>query len=185
MFTTPCVSCIIRGVFTKSTDSGEFNQGNIMAEQNGREGILVVDFGSQYVQLIARRVRENRVRSVVEPPAISVERIKEIDPRGIILSGGPSSVYDKDAPGLDRRILDLGIPVLGICYGMQVIGKLAGGRIRKSGRREYGRTIVRFRRGDPLFKGIAPESVTWMSHRDKVETLPEGFRSIARETPQR
>ncbi len=151
-----------------------------MAQKHEREGILVIDFGSQYVQLIARRIRENRVHSVVEPPSITVNKIKKIAPRGIIFSGGPLSVYDKGAPAFDKGVLDLGIPILGICYGMQLIGKLAGGGIRKSGKREYGRTVARFERRNPLFDGIAPKSVTWMSHRDKVERLPEGFRTIAR-----
>ncbi len=140
----------------------------------------MIDFGSQYVQLIARRIRENRVHSIVEPPTISAAKIKKINPSGLIFSGGPSSVYDRGAPGFDPGIFDLGIPILGICYGMQVVGKLAGGRIRKSGKREYGRTLVRFKRGNPLFKGLSAESVTWMSHRDKVEKLPKGFRPIAR-----
>ncbi|MBD3425925.1 MAG: glutamine-hydrolyzing GMP synthase [Candidatus Omnitrophica bacterium] len=144
-----------------------------------KEGILVIDFGSQYVQLIARRIRESHVHSVVVPPTISVEEIKRIDPCGIILSGGPSSVYDKKAPSFDKKFVELGIPVLGICYGMQLIGKLMGGHIRRSGKREYGRTLVKFKRDNKLFKGIDPEGVTWMSHRDKVEALPDGFRAIA------
>ncbi|MDP8299130.1 MAG: glutamine-hydrolyzing GMP synthase [Candidatus Tantalella remota] len=149
-------------------------------KKDSQEGILVIDYGSQYVQLIARRIRENKVHSIVESPSISIKRIKEIAPRGIIFSGGPSSVYDKGAPGFDKRVLDLGIPVLGICYGMQLIGKLAGGNIRKSGKREYGHTLVNFDRRNPLFKGIDSKGVTWMSHRDKVSKLPKGFKAIAR-----
>jgi len=144
------------------------------------EGILVIDFGSQYVQLIARRIREERVHSIVAPPGISIKKIKEMNPRGIIFSGGPSSVYDRFSPKAGPRVLELGIPVLGICYGMQLIGKLSGGRITKSGKREYGHTVVSFDRHDPLFKGIDKESVTWMSHRDKVTRLPKGFKSIAK-----
>ncbi|NQT32472.1 MAG: glutamine-hydrolyzing GMP synthase [Candidatus Omnitrophica bacterium] len=151
-----------------------------MEQNNDAEGILVIDFGSQYVQLIARRIRENRVHSIVEAPSISIKRIKKINPRGIIFSGGPSSVYDKGAPSFDKRILDLGVPVLGICYGMQLIGKLAGGKITKSGKREYGHTVVRFKRNNPFFKGMRQKGVTWMSHRDKVTKLPKGFTSIAR-----
>jgi len=148
--------------------------------QNNREGILVIDFGSQYVQLIARRIRENSVHSVVRSPAITVKEIKNMNPCGIILSGGPSSVYDKRSPGIDPRILQLGIPVLGICYGMQLIGKLMGGRIKKSGKREYGHTIVRFERHSALFRGLRKnKSITWMSHRDKVAKLPKGFGTIA------
>ncbi|MGB2599102.1 MAG: glutamine-hydrolyzing GMP synthase [Candidatus Omnitrophota bacterium] len=146
---------------------------------NKPEGILVIDFGSQYVQLIARRIRENRVRSLVESPSISINKIKKIDPAGIILSGGPSSVYDRHAPTLDPKVLQLGIPVLGICYGMQVIGKITGGNIKKSGKREYGHTVVQFDRHSNLFKGISKKGVTWMSHRDKVAKLPKGFKSIA------
>ncbi len=148
-------------------------------KKNIREGILVLDFGSQYVQLIARRIRENRVHSIVESPGISIAKIKELNPEGIVFSGGPSSVYDKGAPGFDKRIFDLGIPILGICYGMQLIGKINGGNIRKSGKREYGSTTVKFRRQNPLFKSISVKSVTWMSHRDKVEKLPKGFEIIA------
>ena len=144
-----------------------------------KEGILVIDFGSQYVQLIARRIRENSVHSVVASPRVKADKIKEINPRGIIFSGGPSSVYDKEAPLFDPKIFDLGIPILGICYGMQVIGKMAGGKIKKSGKREYGRTLVKFDRGSALFKGIESKSVAWMSHRDKVEKLPENFQIIA------
>lgn len=139
----------------------------------------MIDFGSQYVQLIARRIRENHVHSVVEPPTISIERIKQIDPCGVIFSGGPSSVYDKNAPSFDEKFAGLGIPVLGICYGMQLVGRLMGGRILKSGKREYGHTVVRFKTTNPLFKGINTKGVTWMSHRDKVEKLPEGFSAIA------
>ena len=124
-------------------------------KKNIREGILVLDFGSQYVQLIARRIRENRVHSIVESPGISIAKIKELNPEGIVFSGGPSSVYDKGAPGFDKRIFDLGIPILGICYGMQLIGKINGGNIRKSGKREYGSTTVKFRRQNPLFKSIS------------------------------
>jgi len=144
-----------------------------------KEGILVIDFGSQYVQLIARRIRENSVHSMVESPRVKVNKIKEINPCGIIFSGGPSSVYDKGAPLFDPKIFDLGIPVLGICYGMQVIGSVSGGKIKKSGKREYGRTLVKFDRDSALFKGIEPKSVTWMSHRDKVEKLPKNFQIIA------
>ena len=144
-----------------------------------REGIVVIDFGSQYVQLIARRIRENRVHSIVLPPANAYEKILEINPEGVILSGGPSSVYDKNSPSVDGRIFEIGIPVLGICYGMQFIGKKFGGKIQKSGKREYGRAVVTFDLKNPLFKGVSSKSVTWMSHCDKVSALPKGFKSIA------
>ncbi|MFH1799143.1 MAG: glutamine-hydrolyzing GMP synthase [Candidatus Omnitrophota bacterium] len=145
-----------------------------------KQGILIIDFGSQYVQLIARRVRENRVYSVVKSPKISIEEIKTINPAGIIFSGGPASVYDKGAPRFDAAVLDLKIPVLGICYGMQVMGDELGGHIKKSGRREYGRASVWFHRENALFQGIKPKSVTWMSHCDKVDKFPAGFKIIAK-----
>ena len=153
--------------------------GSVRKSMSKPEGILVIDFGSQYVQLIARRIRENRVRSLVEPPSITPENVKKINPRGIILSGGPSSVYDRLSPRIDPRILELGIPVLGICYGMQLIGKATGGTITKSGKREYGHTVVHFDRKNELFRDIPKKGVTCMSHRDKVSKLPKGFRSIA------
>jgi len=144
-----------------------------------KEGILIIDFGSQYVQLIARRIRENSVHSIVVSGEVSIDKIKQIDPCGIIFSGGPSSVYDEGAPALNPEIFDLDIPILGICYGMQLTGKILGGKIQKSGKCEYGRTLVNFNRQEVLFEGIKPSSITWMSHRDKVEKLPENFQAIA------
>lgn len=143
-------------------------------------GILVIDFGSQYVQLIARRIRENDVFSVVEPHTITLERVREINPSGIILSGGPSSVYGKNPPFLDKRVLDLGIPVLGICYGMQFISIAKGGKVSRGSHREYGKASVRFKNTSILFNGMSRESVTWMSHGDKITTLPDGFSWIAK-----
>ena len=151
-----------------------------MPQKDAKEGVLVVDFGSQYVQLIARRIRESKVHSLVVPPSISVEEIKKLNPYGIIFSGGPNSVYEKGAPTFSKKVLELGIPILGICYGMQLVGKLAGGKIKKSGKSEYGHTVVKFERRNPLFKGLDPESITWMSHRDKVEKLPKGFKAVAK-----
>ncbi|MBF0217708.1 MAG: glutamine-hydrolyzing GMP synthase [Candidatus Omnitrophica bacterium] len=145
-----------------------------------RAGILIIDFGSQYVQLIARRIRESKVHSVVFPPDITISKIRDLAPRGIIFSGGPSSVYDKGAPSVDPAILGLGIPVLGICYGMQLIGRILGGKVIRSGKREYGRTLVHFNTKSPLFAGVPADGVTWMSHCDKVERLPAGFSSIAK-----
>ncbi|MBF0493529.1 MAG: glutamine-hydrolyzing GMP synthase [Candidatus Omnitrophica bacterium] len=144
-----------------------------------KAGILVVDFGSQYVQLIARRIRELHVHSEVCPPELAVKKIKELEPKGIIFSGGPSSVYDTNSPRIEKSILKSGIPILGICYGMQLIGQLAGGKILKSGKKEYGRTVVSFKTTNPLFKGLSGSGVTWMSHCDKVEVLPKGFEIIA------
>ena len=144
-----------------------------------RNGILVIDFGSQYVQLIARRIRENNVFSVVEPHGVTLDKIREINPRGIILSGGPSSVYDKSSPILEAFILEEGIPVLGICYGMQSIAASMGGKVSRGPRREYGRADVKFLTSSPLFKGMKKTSVTWMSHGDKITVLPKGFTEIA------
>jgi len=141
--------------------------------------ILIIDFGSQYVQLIARRIRERGVHSVVRTPDVTHEEVLSMDPRGVILSGGPNSVHDEQAPAIDERILRGGRPVLGICYGMQLLGKMLGGSIEKSGEREYGKTEVSFQGNDPLFKGIDGPSVTWMSHCDKVAELPPGFEVSA------
>jgi GMP synthase (glutamine-hydrolysing) len=138
--------------------------------------ILILDYGSQFTQLIARRVREARVYSEIHPPTRSVEWIREWRPTGIILSGGPSSVYDPDAPGAARELLDIA-PVLGVCYGMQLIAQLEGATVVPAGRREYGRAEVCVARPDGLFAGFeAGEGFTaWMSHGDHVEAPPEGY----------
>lgn len=145
-----------------------------------KEGVLVLDFGSQYTQLIARRIRENKVYSEIFPYNVPFERIVEFAPKGIVLSGGPSSVYGKDAPLPDPRIFDLGVPVLGICYGMQLMAHMLGGRVSKAEKREYGRAGLKVDdSADLLLKGIPPSSVVWMSHGDKIERLPKGFKVIA------
>ena len=146
------------------------------------QNVLVLDFGSQTTQLIARRVREAQVYCEIHPFNISIEAIKAMSPKGVILSGGPSSVYDDGAPQISRDILDLGIPVLGICYGMQLIALLYGGRVEKSPRREYGHAGLIIDEPDELFHGLAEKTVrhqVWMSHGDRVEKLPPGFRVIA------
>ena len=142
--------------------------------------ILVLDFGSQYTQLIARRVRENQVYSEIFPFNVSIERIRHFDPKGIILSGGPSSVYDKDAPLPDNAIFDLGVPVLGICYGMQLMAHmLKGGKVGRALKREYGRAEIVVDDTSDLFKGLPIKSIVWMSHGDRIEKAPSGFVSIA------
>ncbi|MGH7699625.1 MAG: glutamine-hydrolyzing GMP synthase [Gemmatimonadales bacterium] len=143
--------------------------------------ILILDYGSQYTQLIARRVREAHVYCEIHPASRDLEFIRRFAPRGIILSGGPSSVFDAGAPPADRALLDLGVPVLGICYGMQLIAHLAGGRVRPSDEREYGRAEVVVREGSGLFAGFAPESriAVWASHGDNVDALPPGYRVTA------
>ncbi len=143
--------------------------------------ILVLDFGSQYTQLIARRVRENSVYSEIFPYNAPLEKILDFKPKGIILSGGPSSVYSKGSPIPDIKVFDLGIPILGICYGMQLMAHLLGGRVAKAAKREYGRAELVIDDDSDLFKGISPnlQAVVWMSHGDRIEKYPKGFISIA------
>ena len=143
--------------------------------------ILILDFGTQFTQLIARRVREAHVYSEVHLPARGIDFIRDFDPKGIILSGGPSSVFDTDAPSVDSRLLDLGIPVLGICYGMQLLAQLAGGEVEPSNEREYGRAEIEVRASSPLFAGFAPGTklTVWASHSDRIPRAPPGFRVTA------
>ncbi len=142
--------------------------------------ILVLDFGSQYTQLIARRIRENRVYSEIYPFNVSIEKIKAFKPRGIVLSGGPSSVYDAGAPIPDPEIFELGVPILGICYGMQLMAHmLSGGRVAKALKREYGRAELSADDSSDLLRGLARGNIVWMSHGDRIEKLPAGFRKIA------
>ncbi|MBT9537020.1 MAG: glutamine-hydrolyzing GMP synthase, partial [Nitrospirae bacterium] len=143
--------------------------------------ILVLDFGSQYTQLIARRVRENSVYSEIFPYNAPFEKILDFKPKGIILSGGPSSVYSKGSPIPDIKVFDLGIPILGICYGMQLMAHLLGGRVAKAAKREYGRAELTIDDDSDLFKGISPnlQAVVWMSHGDRIEKYPKGFIPIA------
>ena len=143
------------------------------------EEILILDFYGQYNQLIARRVRECNVYSEIVPFDASIEKIKKIAPKGIIFTGGPSSVYEENAPRLDKEIFELGIPILGICYGMQLISYSLGGNVQKAEKREYGTTTVNFDNTSPLFKGFSDKNDCLMSHTDFVEKLPEGFKKIA------
>ena len=149
---------------------------------NAAQRILIIDLGAQYTQLIARRVREAHVYCEIHPPTRDLAWIKAFAPTGLILSGGPSSVYDKDAPSADRGILNLGVPVLGICYGMQLLAQLAGGDVRPSGEREYGRAEIEVLEGEGLFEGFAAGSRTpvWMSHGDRVDAAPPGWEVLAR-----
>jgi GMP synthase (glutamine-hydrolysing) len=142
--------------------------------------ILILDYGSQFTQLIARRVREERVYCEIHPPTLSLDEIRAWGARGIILSGGPASVYDSDVPVADAGLLELGTPVLGICYGMQLLASLEGAAV-EPGRREYGRAEVRITEPDELFDGFErDEKVTvWMSHGDHVNQPPEGYQTLA------
>jgi GMP synthase (glutamine-hydrolysing) len=142
-------------------------------------GVVVLDFGGQYTQLIARRIREQQVFSAIVPCTASVQEVQSYEPAGMVLSGGPSSVYDLDAPVCDPAVLATGVPVLGICYGMHWITKTLGGNVQPAGRREYGRAEFRVHtegRCGELFQGLPETSKIWNSHGDHVLALPEGFR---------
>ena len=141
--------------------------------------VLVVDFGAQYAQLIARRVREANVYSEIVPHNISAAEVVEKAPAAIILSGGPSSVYEENSPKLDAKILELGIPVLGICYGFQVLAQSLGGRVDKTGKREYGATDLKLSTGGTLLASQPELQVCWMSHGDQVMEAPSGFDVLA------
>ena len=143
------------------------------------QSIVILDFGSQYTQLIARRIREQNVFSAVLPCNASLEEIHGYAPLGIILSGGPSSVYDADAPPSDPRVLELGLPVLGICYGLHYMVHTLGGNVKPGTKREYGHAQVQVIEQSVLFQGMPCELSVWMSHGDEAETLPQGFRRIA------
>ena len=141
--------------------------------------IVILDFGSQYTQLIARRIREFNVFSVVLPCTATLEQVRALGPKGLILSGGPCSVYDADAPAADPRLLEMGLPVLGICYGLQFIVHHLGGRVEPAPAREYGHAEVQVLTETPLFHGLPRTLQVWMSHGDEAKTLPEGFRLTA------
>jgi GMP synthase (glutamine-hydrolysing) len=145
------------------------------------QSIVVLDFGAQYSQLIARRIRELKIFSVVLPFNASLEEIRSYSPVGIILSGGPSSVYDKDAPLADKSVFAFGIPVLGICYGLQFMVYALGGKVRPAAKREYGHAKVEIQESDSqLFQGLPKLLAVWMSHGDSAEELPPGFRLTAK-----
>jgi len=150
-----------------------------MSEDIHSEKILILDFGSQVTQLIARRVREQSVYSEIHPYNISIDKIREYSPKGIILSGGPSSVYDTDAPHSDPAIYELGIPILGICYGMQLMTHQLGGKVERSEKREYGRAMMDLDDVADLFSGFDGRAEVWMSHGDRIDAMPDGFQRIA------
>lgn len=143
------------------------------------EIVLVIDFGGQYNQLIARRVRENNVYCEILPYTTSIEKIKEKNPKGIIFTGGPNSAYLEDSPKISREIFEIGVPILGICYGDQLMAHLLGGKVQKGDNqtREYGKTVIEYGQS-PIFEGISSKQV-WMSHTDYILEVPEGFDVVA------
>ena len=138
------------------------------ARRTAQQRVLVLDFGSQYAQLIARRVREQNVYCEIVRHDITAERLRELAPVGIILSGGPNSVYEDGAPQCDPKLFELGIPVLGICYGMQLACQALGGKVDNTPSREYGRAQCRVSQDDELFENFDAETQVWMSHGDQV-----------------
>ena len=142
--------------------------------------VLIFDFGGQYTQLIARRVRECHVYSEVVPWSIPVEEVRKQKPVGIILSGGPSTVRDENAPMIDPALYALGVPVLGICYGMQLTAHLLGGAVERAKEREYGRIVVKMKESSAMFAGMKSSSFCWMSHTWQVASCPSGFEPVAR-----
>ena len=144
-----------------------------------RESILVLDFGGQYNQLIARRVRECNVYCEVHPYTMKIEEIKAMEPKGIILTGGPNSVYDMASPHGDPELFELGIPVLGICYGAQLMAWTLGGKVATAPVSEYGKTEVAVSDKEGLLKNVSDKTIAWMSHTDYIEAMPEGFKATA------
>jgi GMP synthase (glutamine-hydrolysing) len=143
------------------------------------ERILVLDFGGQYTQLIARRVRELGVYSEIHPYNASIETIKSLNPSGIIFSGSPFSVYDENAPKSTPQLFELGVPILGICYGLQLIADQLGGKVDTSAKKEFGKALLQVDKGDDLLAGLNGSTTVWMSHGDKLTKLPDGFEPIA------
>ena len=152
-----------------------------MSSKLDNQKVLILDFGSQYTQLIARRVRETKVYCEIHPFNLDLEKIKILSPKGIILSGGPASIYDKNAPLADKRILGLNVPILGICYGMQFLTHMLGGLVAKATDREYGNATITIRDDRDLFLGFGKDNkqTVWMSHGDRIDQMPEGFHVIA------
>ena len=144
-----------------------------------REMVIVLDFGGQYNQLIARRVRECNVYCEVHPYTMSIEKIREMNPKGIIFTGGPNSVYGEDSPTCSSEIYELGIPILGICYGSQLMAHMNGGKVTTAPVSEYGKTEVEVDNSSVLFEDVSPKTICWMSHTDYIEKAPENFRVTA------
>src|ERR1041385_6592903 len=146
-----------------------------MTNVSGHSKVVILDFGSQYTQVIARRIRECQVYSEILPFNTSATEVRALQPNGIILSGGPASVFDKGAPQIDPAIFSAGIPVLGICYGLMLMAHHLGGRVVFTGRREYGAGMLHLKNGSELFKGLGNQIDVWNSHGDEVTALSKGF----------
>ncbi|MCI9383127.1 MAG: glutamine-hydrolyzing GMP synthase, partial [Lachnospiraceae bacterium] len=144
-----------------------------------REMVMVLDFGGQYNQLIARRVRECGVYCEVHPYTVSLQKIKKMNPKGIIFTGGPNSVYEEASPHYQKEIFEIGVPILGICYGSQMMAHTLGGTVKTAPVSEYGHTEVQVDKTSVLFRDVEEETAVWMSHTDYIETPPEGFRITA------
>ena len=152
-----------------------------MAKDLHEQKILILDFGSQYTQLIARRVRESQVYCEIHPFNVAPSKIRAFNPKGLILSGGPASIYDRHAPQADREILKMGIPILGICYGMQYLTHILEGQVARAEDREYGSAVICIEDDQDLFRGFGlhSEEIVWMSHGDRIERMPKGFSAMA------
>ncbi len=146
-------------------------------ENKDEEKIIVIDFGSQYTHLIANKIRRLKVFSEIKNPRIPLKEISRA--KGIILSGSPYSVYEKDAPKINPKIFQLGIPILGLCYGHQLMAEDLGGRVQSGRVREFGRAVLKILSSNLLFKGLKKKEIVWMSHGDKVSKTPEGFKVLA------
>ena len=151
-----------------------------MSSEHPRDVVVVLDFGSQYTQLIARRVRQCHVYCEIHPYNLPLSTLRRLDPRGIILSGGPASVYEPEAPSVSAELFQIEAPILGICYGMQLMTHQLGGRVTQAAEREYGHAELLVDTGCPFFRGLSAGQVSvWMSHGDRIQQLPPGFKSIA------
>jgi GMP synthase (glutamine-hydrolysing) len=157
------------------------NSNNLSLDKKNIDTVLVLDFGSQYTQLIARRIRELNVFSVILPWDVSTEKIRSINPKGVILSGGPESVTESNTPRIPEIIFELDVPILGICYGMQTLAEQFGGQVASSKNKEFGHAQILLEKSSLLFDGFSPGSPidVWMSHGDHVSTLPDEFNLIA------
>lgn len=179
---TAKMSCVLRDAYCVFGRTTQYTRHTTRPFRNmDQNKILILDFGSQYTQLIARRVREAKVYCEIAPCTWTLAQIKAFRTKGIILSGGPASVTEEAAPKIDIEMLKLGVPILGICYGMQAIAHAAGGAVEKASRREYGRAFIQAEESHPIFSTVREWPMpVWMSHGDHVVKLPEGYRVIAK-----